>query len=355
MHFACADHQLTKKILSSLLAAGTFLSFAQSGLCAETEQSRNPPLRIGIALGGGGTRGAAHLGVLRVLEREGIKIDCVSGTSIGAVVGGLYSAGVPVDRIEQEFVNPAIMKSYLTVPIAVSIIATPLFLVPRLFGWRPYDGFYFGNKFRKYYEKCLPADRRDFEQLKIPFTAVAVDLTTCQPFPLSHGNIAQAVQASSAIPILRRPVPYGDTALLVDGAMKENLPVDQVRKLGADFVIAVPVSERIDVVPRDQFRKIGSVTRRMEQLFLSTADAQDLHHADIVIHPHTEGINILSTKSKDALKAIKAGEDAANAALPLIRKKLADVAAHRPSQNSGSEPASDVPRDSSAIEEREKN
>ncbi len=309
-----------------LLAAGAVVSFAQLGFCAEASETH--PLKIGIALGGGGTRGAAHLGVLRVLEREGIKVDCVAGTSIGAVVGGLYCAGVPIDSIEREFVNPAIMKSYLTVPIAVRVVATPLFLIPRLFGWRPYDGFYFGNKFRKYIEKCLPPDRQNFEQLKTPFTAVAVDITTCEPFPLTQGSVARAVQASSAIPILRRPVPYGDKALLVDGAFRENLPVDQVRKLGANIVIAVPVSERIDEIQRDNFRKVGSVARRMEQMFLSTADAQDLDHADIIIHPHTDGIPILSTNSKDAVKAIKAGEEAANDALPYIRQKLAEAAKH---------------------------
>lgn len=341
--------------MSVLVAMGTMLSMAQSGFCAEATEQPKTPIKIGIALGGGGTRGAAHIGVLRVLEREGIKIDCVSGTSIGAVVGGLYSAGVPLKDIESEFENPAIMKSYLTVPIAVRLVATPIFLVPRLFGWRPYDGFYFGNKFRKYLESCLPEDSRDFEHLQKPFTAVAVDLTTCEPFPLSTGNVARAVQASSAIPILRRPVPYGDKALLVDGAFRENLPVDEARKLGADFVIAVPVSERIDSVGRESFRKIGSVARRMEQLFLSTADAQDLDHADVVVHPHTDGIPILSTKRSDALKAIKAGEDAAIAALPAIRRKLAEVESHRLSPNSKNASSGDVRRDASTIEAKEQN
>jgi NTE family protein len=202
------------------------------------------------------------------------------------------------------------------------LASAPLFLVPRLFGWRPYDGFYFGNKFRKYYDSCLPADRKQMDQLKIKFEAVAVDLTTCKPFPISTGDVATAIQASSAIPILRRPVPFGDKALLVDGAMKMNLPVDEARRLGADIVIAVPVSETVQEVPRDSFRRMGSVARRMEQLFLSSADEQELEHADIVVHPNTDGINILSTKPKDALQAIAAGEEAAMKALPAIRAKI---------------------------------
>src|SRR5271170_7347673 len=84
--------------------------------------------KIGLALGGGGTRGAAHIGVLRVLEREGIHVDMISGTSIGAIVGGLYCAGLSVDDIEAQFKSPKMMKSYMTVPVLVSILARPLFL-----------------------------------------------------------------------------------------------------------------------------------------------------------------------------------------------------------------------------------
>ncbi len=279
--------------------------------------------RVGIALGGGGTRGAAHIGVLRVLEAAGIPIDVVSGTSIGSIVGGLYSAGVAVDDIQLEFENPAIMKSYMTVPLSARLIAAPILLIPRLFGSRPYDGFYKGNKFRKYYRSCLPENRRSFADLKLKFGVMTVNLTDLKPYPVTTGDVATAVQASSAIPVLRKPVPIGDEALLVDGAMLVNLPVDEAKALGADIVIAVPVSERLDPSARDNFRHIGSVARRMEQLFLSASDAAELAHADFVIHPRTDGINILSTKSKDAIKAIQAGEQAARAALPELKRKLA--------------------------------
>ena len=212
----------------------------------------------------------------------------------------------------------------MTVPLSVRIAVAPILLLPRLLGWRPYDGFYQGNKFRKYYASCLPVSRRDFETLPVKFGAMAVDLTDLNPYPLTKGDVADAVQASSAIPVLRKPVPVGARALLVDGAMLVNLPVDEARVLGADLVIAVPVSERLEQMPKESFRRIGSVARRMEQLFLSASDAVELGHADFVIHPNTDGISVLSTKSKDAVRAIQSGETAANAALPALAKKFAD-------------------------------
>jgi len=116
-------------------------------------------------------------------------------------------------------------------------------------------------------------------------------------------------------------VPFED-ALLVDGAVVDNVPVDAARAMGADIVIAVDVDEHLMPVDREKFRKIGSVGHRVEQIYLSRADAQQLKLADIVIHPKVDGIGILSLKAKDAREAIRAGEEAARAALPAIRARL---------------------------------
>ncbi len=306
----------------------SLVSPSASALDQSTTVMTVPPPRpkIALALGGGGTRGAAHIGVLRVLEKEGIHVDMITGTSIGAIIGGLYCAGLSVDEIEARFRKPYIMKSYMTVPIYVSVAARPLFLMPRLVGWRPYDGFYFGNKFRNNYRRCLPKDRRNIEDLKLPFTAMTTNLRDGQPFPIDHGDLARAVQASSAIPVLRRPVSF-EGEVLVDGCVVMNVPVDEAHKMGADFVIAVPVNERLETVPGKTFRRVGSVARRIEQVFLARTDAPQLERADIVVHPLTDGIVVTSTSSKDAIRAIQAGEDATVLALPSIREKLAEVQA----------------------------
>jgi NTE family protein len=286
----------------------------------KTRETGRP--KIALVLGGGGARGAAHVGVLRELERAGIHIDMIAGTSIGAIVGGLYAAGLTVEQIESKFRKPTIMRNYMTVPLIVSVAARPIFLLPRLIGIRPYDGFYFGNKFRNYYQSCLPADKHNIEDLNIPFCAMSVNLMTGESYPIIHGDLARAVQASSAIPVLRRPVPFEDV-LLVDGAVLINVPVDEAKSMGADIVIAVPVNERLNFEKRNNFRKLGSVARRIEKIFLAKTDLPQLNRADVVIHPHTDGIDILSTSPKDADRAIDAGEEAARAAIPAIKAKLA--------------------------------
>ncbi len=314
--------QLLCSLLTStaLLLSAPSVAFADDVMISAATVPRVP--KIGLALGGGGARGSAHVGVLRILEREGIHVDMIAGTSVGAIVGGMYCAGLSVDDIEKQFTTARLMKSYMTAPIFVSIAAQPIFLLPRLVGWRPYDGFYFGNKFRNFYKRCLPEDRQDIEHLKIPFRAMTTNLVDGQSFVIAHGDLARAVQASSAIPVLRRPVGLGDDQVLVDGALLINVPVDEVKAMGADLVIAVSVSEHLENVPGKNFRKLGSVGRRLEQVFLSHTDTAQMAHADLVIHPRTDNIGILSTDPKDAVRGVKAGEDAAIAALPAIREKL---------------------------------
>ncbi|HEY9713191.1 MAG TPA: patatin-like phospholipase family protein [Chroococcales cyanobacterium] len=324
--FACAQENSSSASASKTVTVEESSNEKSAHPTATSSTGNTQPLKIGLALGGGGTRGAAHIGVLRVLEREGIHVDMVSGTSIGAIVGGLYCAGLSVDEIESQFKKPKLMKSYMTVPVYVSIAVRPFLLLPRLVGWRPYDGFYFGNKFRNHYKKCLPEDRRNIEDLKIPFRAMTMNLMDGNPYAIDHGDLARAAQASSAIPVLRRPVPFEDV-VLVDGAVLINCPVDEVRAMGADFIIAVPVNERLEKLPRDEFRRLGSVARRMEQVFLTRIDAPQLARADVVVHPLTDGIDVISTSKKDAIRAIKSGEEAANAAMPELRKKLAELQA----------------------------
>lgn len=303
----------------ALLISAQSIAFAADE--APPSSTRRIP-KIGLALGGGGARGSAHVGVLRVLEREGIHVDMIAGTSVGAIVGGMYCAGLSVDDIEKQFTSARLMRSYMTAPIYVSLAAQPIFLLPRLVGWRPYDGFYFGNKFRNFYKRCLPEDRQDIEHLKIPFRAMTTNLVDGQSFVIAQGDLARAVQASSAIPVLRRPVGLGAEQVLVDGALLINVPVDEVKAMGADIVIAVSVSEHLETIPGKNFRKLGSVGRRLEQVFLSHTDTAQMAHADFVIHPRTDNIGILSTDPKDAVRGVKAGEDAAIAALPAIREKL---------------------------------
>lgn len=289
--------------------------------------------KIGLALGGGGARGAAHVPVIRALEKEGIKFDYIAGTSIGSVVGGLYAAGVSLDDLEDEFENGKLMRSFMTVSLAVRVAVAPVLLVPRLFNSKEYDGLYRGNKFRKYLVRGLSCHDLNIESLKIPFAAVTLNLLDGKPYMIRKGNLGFAMQASAAVPGLRKPVEIGDK-LFVDGGALCNLPVKQVREMGADFVIAVNIDQRFEVQTPDKFHKIGSVTRRMLNWDLWEMDKPQSELADVTIHPNTGEVSLISTKKSDARFCAAAGEAAVKEAMPVIREKLKNLGIALGSQKS---------------------
>jgi NTE family protein len=285
--------------------------------------------KIVLALGGGGTRGAAHIGVIRVLKKEGIPIDAIVGTSMGALVGGLYCSGMDIDQLEQIFYHKKLVRAFDTVPIPIRVVLIPVFFVPHLFGYHPYDGLYRGNKFANYLASLAPSDRRTIENLQTPFWAIATNLVDGEPYAIKKGCIGRAIQASSAIPQLRRPVEM-DGALLVDGGIVENLPIEHALQTNCDYVIAVDVDDRLTPVPLNNFRAIGSVARRVININLRRIDSyQRKLTKATVIHPNLDGINLLSHKKADARRAVIAGEKAATEALPYIKEELAELVRKR--------------------------
>lgn len=302
------------------LSAATLAS-EQGGIeihATTTATSARP--KIGLALGGGGARGVAHIGVLRVLEEQKVPIDFVAGTSMGAIVGGFYCAGVPLDRIQTLLEDKQLLHAYYTVPIAVRVAIMPVMLLPHVFGYQSYDGWYRGNKFAHFVERELPAGRTNIEDLKIPFCAVTSDLLAGKAFAVKRGNLSRAIQASSAVPVLRKPVAMDDK-LLVDGGIEANLPVHQVKEMGADLVIAVDVDESFDERKKD-FRKLNSVGNRVTSMILHEIDEDQVRCADIVVRPDVNRITLLSNKTSDAAKAVEAGRVAALEAMPEIRQRL---------------------------------
>ncbi len=282
--------------------------------------------KVVLALGGGGTRGAAHVGVLRVLKEEGIQIDAVAGTSMGALVGGLYCAGMDLNELEQIFYHKKLINAFDTVPISVRIILAPILLIPRLVGYHPYDGLYRGNKFANYLTSLAPGDKQHVEDCQPMFWAIATNLVDGQPYAIKKGYIGRAIQASSAIPQLRKPVEM-DGALLVDGGIVENLPIEHALQMNCDFIIAVDVDQKLEPVPLKTFRAIGSVSRRTLDIGLGRIDSyqQKLTNSVVIIRPDVFGINLLSLDKQDAQRAVLAGERAAREAIPSIKAHLAEI------------------------------
>ncbi|MGQ9699845.1 MAG: patatin-like phospholipase family protein [Candidatus Bipolaricaulaceae bacterium] len=201
--------------------------------------------RVGLALGSGGARGAAHVGVLKVLEREGIKISAIVGSSIGALVGGAYAAGIPVSRMEEEWLattRAKLLQSFL-----------PTF---------PRTGLSSGAGLRRYLREILGDVR--MEELSIPFAAVATDLDTGEPVVLRSGFLVEAIRASTAIPGVFQPV-RREGRLLVDGGMVEPLPVRICRELGAEVVVAVDTNPAPRPLTVQGWRPWGALSRTLRE------------------------------------------------------------------------------------------
>jgi len=176
---------------------------------------------IGLALGGGGARGCAHIGVIKALTEAKIPIDFIAGTSIGSFIGGVYSAG-DINMLE-EFLIKIKLKDVVK------------YLDPVL----PKRGLFEGAKFKKIIEQLVP--RSDFKYARVPYIAVATDLMTGKEVRIKSGNIADAIRSSIAIPGIFTPFKKG-RQYLVDGGVVNPLPVSVVRDMGADIVIAVDLN-----------------------------------------------------------------------------------------------------------------
>ena len=278
-------------------------------------QQRRP--RVALVLGGGGLRGAAHVGVLRVLEREKIPIDLVVGTSMGAIIGGLYCSGVPTEKLERKLV-PSFISSFFEAPLLVRALKINTGL---LFLQKP-EGIYNGKNLAKCIERHIPEERREISNFRPQFGAVTTDLVTGKTVVLTKGDLATALQATSAVPCFRGPVTI-ENSVLVDGGITCNLPVEQARQLGADFVIAVDVDEKIETATAKSFhRNLGKIGSRVLSIMLAKIDETQKAQANLSIQPNVTGISLLSKKVADGNRAMVAGEIAAKDALPELKLKL---------------------------------
>lgn len=280
-------------------------------------------LKLGLALGGGGARGAAEVGVLKVLDEAGIRFDYICGTSIGAVVGGFYSLGASPALMQKEFENGSVMDHFMVVPLWFRVAISPVIKVVNIFKTKDYDGLYSGNNFRKYLMGKLSPHDQEIENLPIPFAAVALNVMDGKPYMIRKGNMGYAMQATCAVPTLRKPVEIGEY-LFCDGGLICNLPVKQCREMGADIVIAVNIDEPFHPLPKGQLTGFGSMAKRMIAWDLQDLDEAQANYADITIHPNTDGIGLISTKRKDAKRAVRAGEEEARKMLPAIKQLLSE-------------------------------
>ncbi len=285
--------------------------------------------RIGLVLGGGGARGAAHVGVLKVLEREGIAVDFIAGTSMGAIVGALYASGHRPDEIE------AILESIDWAPTLRDQPARPrlsmqrkqdMSLIPSSLevgigrdGIRLPRGLLQGQNFGLLLRQhLLTANKIEhFDELPIPFRAIAADVVSGQQVVLDSGDLVAAVRASMSVPGVFQPTRV-DGRLLVDGGVVNNVPVDVVRAMGATRLIVVNVGEGL--AEEADLNSPAAMTMQVISILMArqTADTlAELGEQDILIEPDLGDLG--SAEFHRSLKAVPLGESAAEAAVERLR------------------------------------
>ncbi|NLJ83614.1 MAG: patatin family protein [Halanaerobiaceae bacterium] len=248
--------------------------------------------RIGLALGSGAARGLAHIPILEVLEKEGIPIHMISGTSIGSLIGGIYATGAPI-RYMMEIARKIDWEHISDVTF-------------------PRKGLIKGDKLLAFLE--IITQKKNFEDLKIPFSAIACDIENGEHIVLNKGSVAKAIRASTSIPGIYVPF-YHQGRLLVDGAVLDPIPVSTVRKMGADIIIAVDVGiKNVDYAANNIFDILFN-TFDIIQRELEKSRKLD---ADIIIRPDLSGTNQFDLNNHE--KYFEAGYEAIYSALPEIKE-----------------------------------
>jgi NTE family protein len=266
--------------------------------------------KVGLALSGGAARGLAHVGVLRVLQKEGIPIDMIAGTSSGAVIGAAYAWSQDTTRMIRDALDANWKK-----------------MAPLIDPSLPRSGFIKGKKVRDLISTYVGGEV-DFKDLKIPFACVTTDIDTGEEVVIDSGSVPEALRATISIPGIFTIVKHREH-YVVDGGLTTPVPVEVVRRMGADFVIAVNVTP-------DMTGRMGKAYRQrvethkapnifqvmMQSIYITTSTVVQhaLENADIIIEPDLAQIG--AGDFNKAREMITRGREAAQKAIPEIKKRL---------------------------------
>jgi len=304
-----------------------------ASLCAQPSAQGDAPAhrrpRIGLVLSGGGARGAAHIGVLEVLERLRIPVDYIAGTSMGSAVGGLYAEGMTASELKAFFDTFDWQAGFLDGPPRSDLAFRRKqdevnYLVGYFVGLRhgrfkfplgAVEGQHFVTELRK--QGRITGSLDSFDRLPIPFRCVASDLEKAQPVVISSGDLAWAMRASAAIPPLFSPVHY-QGRLLIDGGYMDNIPVDVARDMGADILIVVDITTPL--LERKNISNIVSVmsqTARLEGAQIERRQLASLRAGDILITPDLKGLSFADFDKIPEI--IRIGEEAAESTADRLR------------------------------------
>lgn len=273
--------------------------------------------KIGLALGGGGARGLAHIGILKVLQREQIPIDVISGTSMGGIVGAMYAVGQSIEQMEAEAIKRGEISQIFKL-IDLRLMSS---------------GLLGGNRIKELLAEILGAETT-FADLRLPFAVVSVDYNSGREVVLKEGKLVDAVRATMSVPGVFEPVELNGCHLL-DGGVLDNVPVGVARDLGAEKVIAVDVLPNFrlnepgqePIVPPLKPRGMPKAFRQLwhlELVMIAALTELRLKEAapEVIIRPNLPVDMALLLSFDRPQEAIACGEQAAEAALPQIRALL---------------------------------
>ena len=256
--------------------------------------------KVGLALGGGAARGLAHIGVLEVLVKEGIPIDLIAGTSMGAIIGGMYARTKDVKPMR---------------PLAIAFGMRKMrffsdFTIPK-------TGIIKGKRIEEELRKVI-GSHTEFKDLQIPLSCVAVDIDNGEEVVITEGKVWEAVRASSSIPVIFA-VKEWHGRNLVDGGLMNPVPTQTVKDMGADFVISVNVLPYKAISDKRE-PSIFSIMMKAFYILDAKFIEDSLAHADAVIEPDV--VHISFTDFQRADECIEAGAAAARRIVPEIKRKL---------------------------------
>jgi len=309
-------YSMNKRAILLILCLMNLFTFGQPG--------ENQP-KIGLVLSGGGAKGFAHVGVLKVLEEAKIPIDYIAGTSIGSIVGGLYACGYDAAMLEsivksqdwgtllsneykQEFVSPfdKVDKSRYNVsfPFAEKKLALS-------------NGLLNGQNAMELFSSLTIGfhDVSDFSKLPIPFLCIATDLTTGKEVVLKNGYLPKAMRASMAVPAAFSSTDINGQ-MLVDGGIINNYPVDRALEMGANIIIGVDIMDSL--LTEDELQGIPEVVSQMMIFMGMDRTNKNAKAVDVHIRPYIRGYSAASFDAKSAEELIKRGEEAARRVLPQL-------------------------------------
>ena len=280
----------------------TYLSIGLLTVLSHLPASADQPT-IGLVLSGGGARGAAHIGVLKYLEANNIPVDIITGTSFGAIVGGLYASGMSAAEIEEAMLGMDWERA-LTDDVSRADRGLQrkrredIFSIPGSPGVREGElvlpsGAIQGQNVILALQALTAhvASVRDFDQLPIRFRALATDIVNGEAVILKEGELALALRASMGVPAVFSPIEI-DGRLLVDGGVTNNLPIDVAKGMGADVVIAVDITS--PMLPRDEVSNLLAITDQLTRLLVvnnTSAQRLRLRGDDVLIIPELSSVS----------------------------------------------------------------